>query len=151
MTEAATAFFEALAREGHHPMLESVKATVRFDLTEEGKTERWFLTIDKGDLTVSRRNVRADCVIRAERSLFEGLASGRVNAMAALLRGALRGAVARRREGSHGGGRGRTLRARLGVRRAAAREWPRAKGQTARRVVEAGHRSRGSGRECRWR
>ena len=89
MTEAATAFFEALAREGHHPMLESVRATVRFDLTGDGKTERWFLAIDKGDLTVSRRNVRADCVIRAERSVFEGLATGRLNAMAALLRGDL--------------------------------------------------------------
>ena len=89
MTEAATAFFEALAREGHHPMLESVRATVRFDLADGGKTKRWFLVIDKGNLTVSRRNVRADCVIRAERSVFEGLASGRVNAMAALLRGDL--------------------------------------------------------------
>jgi putative sterol carrier protein len=89
VTEAATAFFEALARAGHHPMLESVRATVRFDLTDDGRTERWFLAIDKGDLTVSRRIVRADCVIRAERSVFEGLATGRVNAMAALLRGDL--------------------------------------------------------------
>jgi predicted lipid carrier protein YhbT len=62
---------------------------VRFDLVHEGKTERWFLSIDRGDLAVSRRNVRADCVLRAERSLFEGLVSGRVNAMAALLRGDL--------------------------------------------------------------
>ncbi len=89
MTEAATAFFEALGREGHHPMLASVRATVRFDLRHEGKTERWFLAIDRGDVAVSRRNVAADCVIRAERSLFEGLASGHVNAMAALLRGDL--------------------------------------------------------------
>ena len=89
MTETATGFFEALAREGPHPMLQSARATVRFDVTDQGRTERWFLEIDNGDLTVSRRNVRADCVIRADRSLFEGLASGRVNAMAALLRGDL--------------------------------------------------------------
>jgi putative sterol carrier protein len=70
-------------------MLANVTATVRFDLEDGGRRDRWFVVIEKGDVSVSRRNVRADCVLRAERSLVEGLVSGRVNAMAALLRGDL--------------------------------------------------------------
>jgi putative sterol carrier protein len=88
MSDITPAFFE-VSRLGHNPMLANVTATVRFDLEHEGKTDRWFVVIDKGDVSVSRRNVRADCVLRAERSLVEGVVSGRVNAMAALLRGDL--------------------------------------------------------------
>ncbi len=88
MSDITPPFFE-VSRLGHNPMLANVTATVRFDLEHEGKTDRWFVVIDKGDVSVSRRNVRADCVLRAERSLVEGLVSGRVNAMAALLRGDL--------------------------------------------------------------
>ena len=88
MRDITPAFFE-VSRLGHNPMLANVTATVRFDLEHEGKTDRWFVVIDKGDVSVSRRNVRADCVLRAERSLVEGVVSGRVNAMAALLRGDL--------------------------------------------------------------
>jgi putative sterol carrier protein len=88
MSDITPAFFE-VSRLGHNPMLANVTATVRFDLEHEGRTDRWFVVIDKGDVSVSRRNVRADCVLRAERSLVEGVVSGRVNAMAALLRGDL--------------------------------------------------------------
>jgi putative sterol carrier protein len=88
MSDITPAFF-AVGRLGHNPMLANVTATVRFDLEHEGGTDRWFVVIDKGDVSVSRRNVRADCVLRAERSLVEGVVSGRVNAMAALLRGDL--------------------------------------------------------------
>jgi putative sterol carrier protein len=88
MSDITPPFFE-VSRLGHNPMLANVTATVRFDLEHEGGTDRWFVVIDKGDVSVSRRNVRADCVLRAERSLVEGVVSGRVNAMAALLRGDL--------------------------------------------------------------
>jgi putative sterol carrier protein len=88
MSDIKPAFFE-VRRLGHNPMLVNVTATVRFDLEREGKTDRWFVVIEKGDVSVSRRNTRADCVLRAERSLVEGLVTGRVNAMAALLRGDL--------------------------------------------------------------
>ena len=88
MSDITPAFFD-VSRPGHNPMLANVTATVRFDLEHEGSTDRWFVVVDKGDVSVSRRNVRADCVLRAERSLVEGLVSGRVNAMAALLRGDL--------------------------------------------------------------
>ena len=88
MSDITPALFE-VGPLGHNPMLANVTATVRFDLEHEGRTDRWFVVIDKGDVSLSRRNVRADCVLRADRSLVEGLASGQVNAMAALLRGDL--------------------------------------------------------------
>ena len=43
----------------------------------------------KGDLAVSRQKLRADCVVSADKSLFDDIASGKTNAMAALLRGAM--------------------------------------------------------------
>jgi putative sterol carrier protein len=45
------------------------------------------VAVDKGHLAVSRRNARADCVVRAAKDLFDEVAEGRANAMAALLRG----------------------------------------------------------------
>ncbi len=47
------------------------------------------MTIDKGDVSVSRRNAAADATVRATKELFDGLASGEVNTMAAVLRGAV--------------------------------------------------------------
>ena len=86
-TDTTTAFFDELGRVGRLPALGKVRATMRFDLAHEGKTTRWLVSIANGDVAVSRRNARADCVLRADRSLFEGMVDGRVNAMAALLRG----------------------------------------------------------------
>jgi putative sterol carrier protein len=85
--DATREFFDGLARRGYEPLLEKATGRVRFDLTRNGRTERWHLTIDKGDVTVSRKNEPADCVVRVDRSLFERIATGEVNAFAAVLRG----------------------------------------------------------------
>lgn len=66
-----------------------MKASLRFDLTNDKQTNRWHVAIDKGDIAVSHKNAKADCVVRAESSVFEGIASGEVNPVAALLRGAI--------------------------------------------------------------
>jgi putative sterol carrier protein len=89
MTDATTHFFNELGARGHEPGLERVSGTLRFDLTEGRRTARWVVAIDKGDIAVSRRNVKADCVVRATRDLFDRIASGAENAMAAVLRGAV--------------------------------------------------------------
>jgi putative sterol carrier protein len=86
---ATADFFEELARRGHEPMLEKLSATVRFDLDRGERVERWLVTVDRGDLAVSRRHLKADCVFRTDGELFDGLVKGEVNAMAALLRGAI--------------------------------------------------------------
>ena len=89
MKDATAEFFDALEARGHEPMLEKATGTLRFDLTDGKRTTRWLVTINKGDIAVSQRNVKADCVVRAEKKLFDRIASGRQNAMAALLRGAV--------------------------------------------------------------
>jgi hypothetical protein len=61
---------------------------VRFDLADGARVEHWYLTIKNGDVGVSRNGAEADAVVRTAKVLFEGMTSGRVNAMAAL-RGAL--------------------------------------------------------------
>src|SRR5215218_5995393 len=89
MTDATAEFFDALVERGHEPLLEKATGTVRFDLKDGKKTDRWLVTVVKGDFAVSRQNMRADCVVTADKSLFDGIASGKTNAMAALLRGAM--------------------------------------------------------------
>ena len=65
MTDATAKFFDALVERGHEPLLEKATGTVRFDLKDGRKTDRWLVTVAKGDIKVSRRNLRADCVTTA--------------------------------------------------------------------------------------
>ena len=90
MTDATAEFFDALVERGHEPLLENATGTVRFDLKAGKKTDRWLVAMVAGDLAVSRENRRADCVVTADKALFDGIASGKTNALAALLRGAMR-------------------------------------------------------------
>jgi putative sterol carrier protein len=89
MTDSTAEFFRALGRRGHEPLLEKAHGTVRFDLVEGRRTEAWLVTLDGGDVSVARKKAAADCIIRAERTTFDGIVSGEVNAMAAFLRGVL--------------------------------------------------------------
>jgi len=80
-------YFAELGRRGHEPLLEKAKGSARFDVVDGKRTERWLLTIDRGNLRVSRKNVAADCVLRVDRPTFERAVSGKLNLMAAVLRG----------------------------------------------------------------
>jgi hypothetical protein len=92
MSDATVAFFEELRARGHEPRLRNVTGTVRFDITQDGSTKLWWLAIDKGDLRVftgeaGTDSTDPDCVIKTRRSVFDGIATGQVNAVAAMLRG----------------------------------------------------------------
>ena len=89
MTDSMGAFLDGLGRIGHEPLLEKAAGTVRFDLVDGKRTDRWLVTLERGEVSVSRKNLAADCVVRADRSLFDAMAGGDVNAMAAYLRGEL--------------------------------------------------------------
>lgn len=87
MPDATDEFFEELGRRGHEPLLKKATGTVRFDLLDGGRTDRWRVAIKKGDVSVSRANGQADCVVRTDRATFAGIVAGEVNPMAAVLRG----------------------------------------------------------------
>ena len=89
MSEEAPAFLRELAARGHEPGLEHATGTIRFDLTDEGRTTRWLITIDKGDVALSRGNAKADCVVKTDHALADGIVRGEINPVAALLRGAI--------------------------------------------------------------
>ena len=82
-------FFHRLAERGHEPLLANVSGTLRFDLVNGDHVEHWYMTIKNGDVAVSHSDADADAVVRTAKALFEGMTAGRVNAMAAALRGAL--------------------------------------------------------------
>jgi putative sterol carrier protein len=89
MTNATAEFFQGLAERGHEPALQKATGTLRFDLSDRAGAERWLITIKKGAVAVSRKDAKADCVVRADRTLFDRIASGEANAMSAFLRGAI--------------------------------------------------------------
>ena len=82
-------FFRDLAERGREPLLQNVSGTLRFDLVDGERVEHWHLTVKDGDIAVSHEDAEADAVVRTAKVLFEGMTAGRVNAMAAALRGAL--------------------------------------------------------------
>jgi len=85
--DATATFFDELGRREHDPLVGRLTATLRFDLVDGRKTDRWLVTVNKGDVTVEHRNGEADCVLRAERGVFGRLARGEQGAFAAILRG----------------------------------------------------------------
>ena len=87
MADAIAKFFEALDERGYEPLLHRGTGTLRFDLGHDGRTETWFVAVDKGNVSVSHRKGTADCILRTDRALFARIAAGRANVMAAVLRG----------------------------------------------------------------
>ncbi|MDT0529902.1 SCP2 sterol-binding domain-containing protein [Micromonospora sp. DSM 115977] len=87
MVDATTRFFEDLDRRGHDPLLAKSSGTLRLDLHEGAHTTHWLLRIDRGRLQVSQEDQEADTVVGTSPELFEELAAGRENGVAALLRG----------------------------------------------------------------
>ena len=89
MTDLTAEFFEDLAQRGHEPLLGNASGTMRFDIADGKKTETWFVTIDKGNVTVSRSGGAADSTLVASKAVFGRLASGKASAVAEVLRGTL--------------------------------------------------------------
>lgn len=89
MTDPTAEFFAKLGQRGHEPLLQKATGSVRFEIVDGTKTDRWLLTVDKGALGVSRKGGASENVIRADRGLFDRVVTGEQNAVAALLRGEL--------------------------------------------------------------
>jgi putative sterol carrier protein len=87
LRDPTSEFFTGLAQRGREPMLQRTSGTLRFDLAGGREVEHWYVSIRKGALTVTHDEDAADCVVRVDKELFDRLASGTANAMAAALRG----------------------------------------------------------------
>lgn len=82
-------FFAELAGRGHEPLLRKASGCTRFDVVDGRRIRRWFVLVDKGDVSVSREGGDARCIVRADARVFERIVTGRMNAVAAVLRGDL--------------------------------------------------------------
>ncbi len=82
-------FFSMVGERRHVKLLERASGTVLVELKEGTKTRRWYVAVQHGDLSVSRRGGKADCTIRTQAETFKAILEGRVNAPAAMLRGLL--------------------------------------------------------------
>jgi putative sterol carrier protein len=82
-------FFDELGQRGDEPLLRKVSGRVRFDLVDGPSVEPRLVVIDEGRLTVARDASPADCTVRGELPVFRELVAGRMNFMAAVLRGEL--------------------------------------------------------------
>jgi putative sterol carrier protein len=88
--DPTAAFFDELATRSDEPLLRKATGVAQFEIVDGGRTQRWFVSVDKGSLAVSRRKVMSpECVIRGDKALFDRIASGKENAVAAVLRGDL--------------------------------------------------------------
>ncbi len=87
--EAVEAFFADLSTRGSIPQLRDDKGTIRFDVSSETGVKRWAVSLQEGVVAVSNRNAKADAVVAVDRTLFNEIAEGRKNAMAAVIRGAM--------------------------------------------------------------
>jgi len=82
-------FFADLAAPGHLATFEGHSATLRFDVRDGGQVLHWYVAVSDGDVAVTRQTKAADAVIQIGRAPCEAIVTGRMNAMAALLRGLL--------------------------------------------------------------
>jgi putative sterol carrier protein len=88
MTDATHDFFGSLGRRGYEPLLRQATGVLQVEL-RNGRTEHWRVAVDRGRVAISRRGGSADCTMRTSRALFDKIAAGEVNALAAFLRGAV--------------------------------------------------------------
>jgi len=87
--DAVEAFFADISTRGQIALLGSTVGTIRFDVSPPSRSEHWYVTVSKGEVTVSHKNTRADAVCQLDRALFEDVVEGRKQAMAAIIRGAI--------------------------------------------------------------
>jgi len=80
-------FFADLTQPGHLETFESESASLRFEVPNGGRAERWYVTIHDGDVAVARQGGPTDAIVTTDRPVLEAMVSGRLNAHAALLRG----------------------------------------------------------------
>lgn len=88
MADATAEFFEQLTGQPQ-PLLEKAQGTVRLEIVDGKRVAPVLLHLDHGRLQVAEEDGAADLTLRASRATFDGLARGTVNAVTAMLSGAM--------------------------------------------------------------
>ena len=89
MAELDQRLLEDISEWSHERPVPAVDGVVRLDVRDDDRVDTWYLTITKGVVSVSRQGDKPDCVLAGDVATFDAVLSGKANAMAALLRGAL--------------------------------------------------------------
>ncbi|MGN9893520.1 SCP2 sterol-binding domain-containing protein [Micromonospora sp. L31] len=84
MADPIAEFFTALTLR-HDTAVRKITGTIRCDLVADGRIEYWFVDIKDGDMDISREKRDADCLIRADKTLFCRFVTGEGNAIVAWL------------------------------------------------------------------
>ena len=87
MTTASEEFFEQLNERGYEPLLAKTSGTLCVELVDGEQSDKYYITITKGAVSVSRETADVHCEVCCPMPLFERVVKGDVNSMAAVLRG----------------------------------------------------------------
>jgi hypothetical protein len=89
VTDSIASFFDELAQRGHDPRLRRGSGAVRFESGKGARARAWHVELSKGNITVSQKRGQAHCTLRADDETTAAILSGRLNPVAAVLRGAV--------------------------------------------------------------
>jgi putative sterol carrier protein len=81
------AFFDQLATRTDEPLLRKATGVTALEVVDGRTVRRWLVEVDKGRISVRKGSGAAGCVVRADKAVFDKIAAGRLNAVAAVLRG----------------------------------------------------------------
>jgi len=85
MGDPTSDFFDGLRQPGTR--LGNVTARIRVDLDRGRATDHWLVAIEKGNVSISRKNVKADATLHTDKEVFDRLALGEASPLASMLRG----------------------------------------------------------------
>ncbi|MDG4789464.1 SCP2 sterol-binding domain-containing protein [Micromonospora sp. WMMD1102] len=96
MADPTAEFFARVEQHGPELLPTASRGTIRFDLQRDDGAEHWFVAINRGNVLVSHEEREADCVVATDRGLFDRLATGETQVLAAYNRNELtvRGSLA---------------------------------------------------------
>ncbi|MEO3929575.1 SCP2 sterol-binding domain-containing protein [Micromonosporaceae bacterium B7E4] len=83
MADPTAEFFSRIEERGPDLLPAKARGTLRFDLDRDGQVGHWFVAINRGNVLVSHERREADCVVAAEKELFDKLATGEAQVLAA--------------------------------------------------------------------
>lgn len=87
--DPTAAFFDELATRSDEPLLRKSAGAMRVEVVDGRTVRRWLVSVKDGRISVAKGAGAATCVLRADKAVFDKIATGKLNAVAAMLRGEL--------------------------------------------------------------